>query len=216
VFNLFHRKVGPPVPDLPVAFGPECGWLAIRSASVLEVALALRLRRTEAANWAGGLKRAYAGDIFVSPAVASWVLAISAHLPKAGLKGSPDRLTRLLARLSRRFGEAQYFETHRVADYHAWAKAQHGQVVRAFAYSGETGAALWNIGPQTPEEIALGFNFFEETSPEAAGAGSWQRTDRRYPNEESVLAVARRWSVDTSFSGGPYSPDVGVVGVFRS
>jgi hypothetical protein len=216
VLNFFRRKVGPPVPDLPVAFGTECGWLTIRSASVLEVALALRLRRTEAANWAGGLQRAYAGDMFVSPAVASWVLAISDHLPKAGRKGSPDRLSPLLVRLSRRFGEAQLFETHRMVEYHAWAKAQHGQIVRAFAYSGETGATLWNIGPQTPEEIALGFNFFDEASPEAASAGSWRRTDLSYPNEESVLAIARRWSVDTSFSGGPYSPDVGVVGVFRS
>ncbi len=72
VFGFFRPKVAPPVPDLPIPFGYNCAWLAIRSASVLEAALALRLRRAEAANWANGLGRAQAGEMFVSPAVGGW------------------------------------------------------------------------------------------------------------------------------------------------
>ena len=215
MFGFFRPKIAPPVPDLPIAFGYNCAWLAIRSASVLEVALALRLRRTEAANWANGLERAQAGEMFVSPPVSGWVMAISTRLPEAKPRHGPDRVTPLLVRLSQRFGEAQWFETHRVIEYHVWARARQGQLVRAYAYSGESGATLWCVGPQTPEEIALGFKFFDETSPEAASDSYWQRTDLSYPSEESVLAIARRWSVDTSFSGGPFSPGVGVAGVFK-
>ncbi len=213
--NFFRPRAAPPVPDLPIAFGHKCGWLAIRSKSVLEVALALRLRRTAAANWASGLERAQAGEMFVSPMVSGWVLAISTRLPQASQPPGRQRLTHWLTQLSQRFGEAQLFETHRVVEYHVWARALQGRLVRAYAYSGESGTTLWNVGPLSPEEIALGFKFFDETSPEASSDGYWRRTDLRFPNEESVLAIARRWSVDTSFSGGPYLPGVGVAGVFK-
>ncbi len=216
MFRFFRPRVAPPVPDLPIAFGYNSAWLAIRSASVLEVALALRLRRTDAANWASGLERAQAGEMFVSPVVSGWVLAISTALPEASQPLGRQRLTRLLDQLSKRFGEAQYFGSNRVAKYQAWARARQGQLVRAYAYSREPGATLWNVGPKTPEEVALGFNFFDETSTEASAEGYGQRGTMSYPDEENVLAVARRWSVDTSFSGGPYSPDVGVAGVFKA
>ncbi len=216
MFSFFRPKVAPPVPDLPIAFGYNSAWLAIRSKSVLEVALALRLRRAEAANWASGLERAQAGEMFVSPVENGWVLAISTRLPEASQPPGRQRLTRWLTQLSQRFGEAQYFGSNRVVTYQAWARARQGQLVRAYAYSGETGATLWNVGPKTPEEAALGLNFLDEASPDASGEGYRQRAALSYPDEESVLAIARRWSVDTSFSGGPYSPDVGVAGVFRA
>jgi hypothetical protein len=208
-------KIAPPVPDLPIGFGYNCAWLAIRSGSVLEVALALRLSRTEAANWAGGLERAQAGEMFVSPVVSGWVLAISSRLPEASQPPSRQGLTRWLTQLSQRFGEAEYFGSNRVVECQAWARARQGQLMRAYAYLSKSGATLWNVGPKTPEELALGLNFFDETSPEASAEGYWQRSDLRYPNEKDVLAIARRWSVDTSFSGGPYSPGVGVAGVFK-
>jgi hypothetical protein len=216
VFTFFRPKAAPPIPDLPIAFGHDCAWLAIRSASVLEVALALRLTRAEAANWAVGLERAYAGDMFVSPVVSGWVLAISTHLPQASQLPGRQRLARWLTQLSQRFGDAQYFGSSRGVKYQAWARARQGQLVRAYAYRGEAGDTLWNVGPKTHEESALGLNFFDEASPEASAEGYWQRTDLSYPGEESVLAVARKWSVDTSFPRGPYSPEVGVAGVFKS
>jgi hypothetical protein len=215
VLNFFRPKVAPPVPDLPIAFGYDCAWLAIRSGSVLEVALALRLSRTEAANWAGGLQRARAGEMFVSPVVSGWVLAISTRLPEASQPPGRQRLTRWLTQLSQRFGETQYFGSNRAVEYQAWARARQGQLVRAYAYQGKPGAALWNVGSKTSEELALGLNFFDETSPEASAEGYWQRADLSYPDEKSVLAIARRWSVDTSFSGGPHSLDVGVAGAFK-
>ena len=215
MFGFFRPKVAPPVPDLPIPFGYNCAWLAIRSASVLEAALALRLRRTEAANWANGLGRAQAGEMFVSPAVGGWVMAISTRLPEASQRPDREWLDRWLTRLSQRFGEAQYFGSNRVVEYQAWARARQGQLVRAYAYLGEAGATVWNVGPKTPEETALGLNFFDETSSEASAEGYWQRTDLRYPDEESTLTIARRWSVDTSFSGRPYSPGVGVAGLFK-
>ena len=201
MFNLFRKKTAPPAPDLPQAFGYKCAWLAIRSASVLEVTGALRLSHTEAANWATGLEQAYAGQMFVSPAVGKWVLAIS---------------TRLLTKLSQRFGEAQYFGTHGVVEYQAWAKARQGQIVRAYAWLGESGATLWNIGSKTREELELGLTFLDEAAPEAASASDGPQTGAAYPNEESVLGMARKWSIDPAFPAGLYAPGVGVSGIFTS
>ena len=202
MFGFLRRPPPPPAPDVPLAFGRKCAWLAIRSGSVLEVSLALKLARPQPANWAVGLERADAGQVFVSPVVGEWVLAISTQLPEAA--ASLETLQQMLIRLSQKFGEAQYFASHRVSAYHAWAKAQQGQIVRAYAFLGETGACLWNAGAATPEEVELNFDFAAETDP--AQPAAWQA------DEESVLAVARRWSVDPQFATGAYAPGLGVTG----
>ena len=142
---------------------------------------ALNLKNRQPANWASGIRQAYGlKKVFVTPPVQGWTLVVGLALPDAGDSRHPDRCTPLLRNLSRQLGEVQYFGTHRVGEYHAWAKAENGAITRAYAYVGEEGVTLWNTGPQTTEEKALGFAF----------------DDNKSPNEEDVMKIAGKWSIN--------------------
>jgi len=188
-------------PDKPVPFGCKIAWLAIRSESPREVADALGLVKIRDSSWSDGLQAAGRGDVFVSPPVHGWVLAVSTSLPDAGDERSTDRCTPLLARLGKRFPDVQYFATHRVVEYHAWARVKNGAVDRQFAYLGERGEVSWNSGPQTPEEVRLGFKFNPEKGP--------------YPDEEDVLHLAEAWSVNPGkLDALGLPPSLGLAGRF--
>jgi hypothetical protein len=90
----------------------------------------------------------------------------------------------------------QFFATHRVVEAHLWARAIGGSLVRAYSYVGESGEKRVEIGEPTPEEIALDLRFFDPNGPDAEEDGYWEREDLRYPDEEDVMRVAERWSVN--------------------
>jgi hypothetical protein len=92
----------------------------------------------------------------------------------------------------------QLFATHRVVEAHLWARAIGGSLVRAYSYVGESGEKRVEIGEPTPEEVALDLRFFDPNSPDAEEDGYWEREDLRYPDEEDVMRVAERWSVNPS------------------
>jgi hypothetical protein len=54
------------------------------------------------------------------------------------------------------------------------------------------------FGEETDAEKELGFNFFDGSSPESTQPGYWQRKDLRFPDEDCVLKIAAKWSVDPS------------------
>jgi hypothetical protein len=122
--------------------------------------------------------------VFITPEVAGWVFAVAATFPDAG---SPEFLP-WLEGLSRRLGEVQYFGTHRMVEYHAWARAEQGRIVRAYGWSGERGETLVDVGPRSPEEIELGLGVSLVSENEDQ--------DLAWPHEEAVLAVAGRWSLN--------------------
>jgi hypothetical protein len=169
-------------PDKPVPFGYKTAWLAIRSEKPREVAEAVGLVKIRDSAWSEGLQAADRGNAFVSPPVHGWVLVVSTSLPDAGDGKSTDKCMPLLSRLGKRFSDVQYFATHQVVEYHAWARVKNGIVVRQFAYLGERGEVRWDNGPPTPEEVRLGFKFNADKGP--------------YPDEEDVLHLAEAWSVN--------------------
>lgn len=179
--------------DRPVSFGYKVAWYAVRSTDARAVAKAIGLRRERSASWAEGIEGAYESKAFVTPPVKGWVFVVGFKL--AERISEPKPWTQLVA-LSSTFGEAQVFCSHRVVELHAWAKAVNGQLVRAYGYLGESGETLFDEGEQTAEERDLGFRFFDERSPETAkGDTYWSRSDLSYPDEDSVMAIARRWSL---------------------
>jgi hypothetical protein len=200
--------------EIPISFGYKSCWIAIKSNDIDKIINSLNLSNIKEANWTFGLKEAQNinGNVFVSPILGQWVLVIGVSLPDAGDSERPDKLTPLLENLSLRIGEVQYFGTHRVVDYHAWAKVVDGNVIRAYAYLGERGETIWSKGKLTDEEKELGFYFFDETSNEAECEGYWERQDLSYPNEENVLQIAGKWGIDTSFENGNYTPSKGLIG----
>jgi hypothetical protein len=130
----------------------------------------------------------------------------------------------LFSRLMQRFDDVQFFGSHRVVDFVAWARAVKGKPTRIFAWSGSDGAVLANIGEQTPEEAKLGFSNLSGLSPSDAAdkifaieeeqaveedklvssghsrREAWTRVRQNgrggFPEETDVVELAALWSVD--------------------
>lgn len=191
-------------------FGYKTAWYAVRGASPVDVADALRLRSVHVADWPSGVAASYDSSVFVTPPISTWVLATGVVLGTP-FGADPDPWGTLLA-LSKRFGQAQVYVTHRVVDLHVWARADSGRLLRAYGYLGEEGRTLYDVGQPTPEEQQLGFRFFDERSPEAQRDDYWERNDLTYPDEESVMAIARKWSIAPIDISAPAISTEGLIG----
>lgn len=195
-----------PIPDRPVAFGYKQHWFAVRDRRPQEVADALGLKDIRPSTWKEGIERAYESgydrvrhrwpewvEMFVSPPVRGWTLAVGGigAIPSAGMA----EWIPFLRNLSTKLGDVQYFGTHRISNYVAWAKAARGRIVRAHGWADKT---LVNIGDQTPEEVALGFDFLDETRASSAEVeehqakveAEWARMDALQAEAESLRAEA--------------------------
>ncbi|WP_433268386.1 hypothetical protein ACQPWR_09160 [Micromonospora vinacea] len=177
-------------PDAALGFGYKLQWLAVRDRDADAVAAALNLSRPTPANWRDAVTAAYDdhGQWLLTPPIDRWTLAASRDVPAP----EDDRFAAWLAALSRLLGEVQYFGTHRVVEYHGWGRARGGVVERAFAYLGERGEVLFDVGDRTMEEQALGVGAaFDEDEP-------WDDDDETspWPDEETVLTLAGQWSLD--------------------
>jgi hypothetical protein len=201
-----RRRVDPP--DLPVQFGPNMAWVALDTTDTEAVATALRLEGARPATWKEGIDAAYHSSVFVTPPLGDWTLAAGNALfppdrPEAFVKA-------LLEPLSARFGEAQYFCTHRGVELHLWARARQGQVVRGFGWLGEKRLTLWDEGNQTRAERDLGIRLIDERISAVKQAGD---ADTTLPSEEAVMRLASLWSIDpTSLDEQMKEPVTGLLG----
>ena len=181
-------------PDGPVPFGYKMGWLAAKCGDPHRLMEVLGLRDPKPANWTTGLARAgYQGQVFVSPVLDGYVLAVG--LWAEDLEGIPGSTERLVDT----FSEVQFFGTHRISDYHYWTKYVNGKAARNYIY--QNSGVVWDEGELTLEELALGFERFPRTGRES----SW------FPGEEDVLDIAAAWGVDPRFQKKAYPPSVGWV-----
>lgn len=179
-------------PDGPLPFGYKTVWLAVDCGTTEAAVRALRLGSVHAANWRSGLPAGGVGWVFVSPPIGSWVLAVCRDFPSLGENDAALRA--LCERVSEEVGECQYFATHRVVEYHAWARWIDGVLVRAYAYLGEQGRVLENFGEESEEERELGFDFVDRTEELDAEIESPEDAPQT-PGEEDVLELAGAWGV---------------------
>jgi hypothetical protein len=203
-----YRKEDPVAKDQPVPFGSEIAWLAVDTADTATVATILDLRGAREATWEEGIEAAYRSSVFVTPPVGDWTLAASTAL------FPPNRVDEfvkpLLERLSRQFGDAQYFCTHRDVGLHIWARAHNGRLVRGYGSLGQKGLTLWDEGSPTKEERDLGFRFLGRQSP-AVEQG--QNKEVMLPGEEDVMLLASYWSIDpTTLDEQFKEPLTGILG----
>jgi hypothetical protein len=200
-------KDDPIARDVPAPFGPGTAWLALDTADAAAVAAALGLQGTQEATWAEGVAPSHWSSVFVTPPVGDWTLAVSAALFPPRRAG--DFVGPLLERLSREFGEAQYFCTHTGAGLHAWARARGGRLVRGYGWLGKEGLTLWDAGALTREERDLGLRLPGARPPAAKqdeGAGA-------APEEGDVLQLAACWSIDpTTLDEQLKEPRMGLLG----
>ena len=183
-------------PDAPVNFGYKNSWLAIRASNAEDVIRSVSIDNVQSANWRTGFIAAYNGHAFVSPPVDGWVLVVSDRLPGLGHEPDTEEWISLMRSLSEKHGDVQYFGTHRVVGYHAWSRFVDGREQRAFAYSGESGETLVDRGARTAGETELGYNYFDPNCPEAKSNAYWEREDLCYPDEEHVMEIAGKWSIN--------------------
>jgi hypothetical protein len=86
--------------------------------------------------------------------------------------------------------------THRVIELHVWGRVLQGNLIRGYAFVGERGQTLWDEGEMTKEEQELRFKFFDERSAQAQTEQYWNREDLAYPDEDCVIRLASKWSLD--------------------
>ena len=81
-------------------------------------------------------------------------------------------------------------------------KQMNGETVRKYAYEAEAEDTVFaDIGPLTPEELALGFDRFPQAEQAEGG--------ENVPGEEDVLNIAAAWGVDPRFEKTTYPPSAG-------
>lgn len=197
-------------PDRPVPFGYKMSWLTIRSEDAMAVCEALDMENLQPANWQSGFIAAYGGHSFLSPPIDGWVFLVGHELPELGHPPHDRAWSAMLEGLSREFGMVQYFATHRVSGFDAWACYKNGKEQRAFAYCDEV---LVNRGELTLSELELDYDFLdpdfseEDCEPEPGVPNTY------YPNEDRTMEVAGKWSLNPmSLNQIDTQPGVGWIG----
>jgi hypothetical protein len=207
-----NSEVGQLSPDTPVNFGFKCMWIAIRTDNKKKVAEMLHLKNISDCNWKKGIIKAYEGSVFITPTIGEWTLACGLGLPSGDNPKRLKEVKKILQSLSKEFGEAQFFCTHRVVEYHCWVKAINGHVVRVYSYLGE---ACENIAVEgQPTEFEQTLNLVNTFSEEANDENYYEREDLVYVDEELLMRVAGHWSVDpTNLEGrNDIAPGLGLLG----
>jgi len=189
------------IPDFPSPFGYKVCWYAIKNETPHSVIEKLNLKVVRASNWEDGINYIYDSRdfIFVSPQVEGYILVINVR---------PDNEHDIVKGHALLFEELQYFGTHRVVEYNAWAKFADGKIIRSYCYIGDRGEITWCEGHATDEEISLGFDKFPSSTDEIL---SEDFDHENTPNEEDVLNIAKSWGVDTRFECGTYEKGTGFI-----
>jgi len=170
-----------------VGFGAKQAWLAIRDGDAELVGAVLGLRDLGPLSWRAGVDLSYLTDdrVLLTPPLpgadgADWLLVAGRWLVQTSSTLDVATLSDLLAT------EVQYFATHRVVELHQWQRARDGELLRSFAYLGETGEVTDWRGEPDPVELAIGLPAVLDDNDE---------TDVLV-GEADVMRVAAAWSLD--------------------
>lgn len=171
-------------------FDSPCRWLAVRCDEPVAVQGMLDLHNATPCSWQDGLAAQSEGhNLFISPVVAGWVLVFGSGIPDPA--EDIDEFYRLVLALSDEFGEVQGFAVNRVLSHHAWARVINGQVLRAYAWAGQT---LWDQGQLTRAEQSLALKCHSYT--DAPERNLFGLSDAYRQNSEKVFLLASKWSLD--------------------
>lgn len=190
----------------PEIFDSPCRWIAVRTTEPRAVQKALKLSNPTLCTWAEGMAEAGDRRLFITPPIGEWVLVVGPGLPDPG--DDVDECFHLLTELSRKLGLVQFFSINRALGHHAWARIDSGEVLRAYAW---TGQVVWNQGPLSPAELGLGlkcFEYFEHIEKD------WSESDDPVlQNLDRLPMLASRWSVDpAALDARHFATGRGIVG----
>lgn len=181
-------------PDSAVSFGYKCIWFAVRTDNKNRLAEIFGLTDIFDCNWKIGIDKAYEGAVFITPTIDNWTLVVGWGLPYDDGAGGVEKVKDALQILSKEFGEAQFFCTERISEYHCWMKSISGDVVRVYIFLGEIGQNTLVEGNPTAFEQTL--KLANTLSDEAKNAGYFENKDLTWPDEDLVMQIAGHWSID--------------------
>jgi len=162
---------------------PGC-WLAVKRRNLPAVQSALNLHHARCCSWVEGLTTA--DGLFISPPINGWILVVGGLLPNPWK--DIDACFRFVLDLSRKVGKVQLFSADRATLRHAWAKAEGGRVMRAYAWAGRT---VWVQGLPTRAEADLRMTCFDYFEPLPSG-----QTAALAANLNKIPLLAAKWGLD--------------------
>lgn len=175
----------------PSVFEHSCRWLAVKTTHVNTVQTALGLHNPTPCSWGEGMSQLVSRKLFVSPPIRGWIIVVGQGIPDPA--EDVDRCYHFIVKLSLALGQVQFFGANRALNHHAWIRADHGNIRRAYAWAGET---LWNQGNLTQAEIDLELSCYDYgETPDLVDVS---RGDSPLPNSEKIFSLAARWSFDPS------------------
>lgn len=192
--NKSHSEKIEANPDTPIDFGYKTLWIAVNTTDKVALAKTLALKQIVPANWKSGIIQAQKKKLFLTPSIGEWTLITGRKLQATDSLESLLEIEQLLCNLSSTFGEAQFFETHRVSECHCWMKSQNGKMLRTYAYWGDTGKTIKVAGALTKPEREL--NLFDSNTYDTLSP--IEQAQIEYADEELVLRIAESWSVNPS------------------
>lgn len=186
--------------DSAVSFGYKCAWFAVKTNNKKRVSELLKIKNPTECNWKIGIDKAYENSIYITPSINDWTLICGLGLPFGDEKNTRKEIMEILQNLSAEFGEAQFFATHRVVEFHSWMKAVNGNIIRAYSYLGESGENLLVEGE--PTEFERRYNLVNTFSKEAQKDDYFDQENLEIPDEEFVMKLAENWSINPTKLGG--------------
>lgn len=181
--------------DKPLDFGYKMVWIAVKTNQKKRLAEIIKLKKTKQVNWKSGIETAYEDGIYITPQIGEWTLITGNGLVnKRDDKENMAAVEILLNYLSTEFGEAHFFGTNRVVEYHSWMKSKNGKMERIYSYLGESMENIKVFGEPTKAEEGL--KLFNSLSEDAKNEAYFEREDLTYADEMLVMEIAEKWSVN--------------------
>lgn len=194
------------VPGFSAAlFEAPSRWLAVRGQNLHAIQSALAVHNPRACSWSDALATPFEPRLFISPPVRGWILVMGCDLPDPA--DDIDECFKFLTGLSRKLGEVQFFSRNRAVGHHGWARVENGQIVRAYAWAGETS---WNQG--TPSEAERDLKLFCVPYTESSETLGLTEREQLALNTERVVRLAAAWSIDPTSVEGAALESKGVAG----
>jgi hypothetical protein len=170
-----------------VNFGYKIRWFAIKTVDMEKVVKEFSLQKIQKSNWWEGIEKAYEKSVFISPSVEGWTFAVGYGLSE--VTSDIEILRNKIIELSKTFGEAQYFESHRGANVYGWVKGIDGKIIRAYIQRDET-----KLVEGEPTPVEQPYNLINTLTDDTSQPDYWDNVV--LPDEEFVLKVAESWSID--------------------
>ncbi len=194
--NNLKIKVISTKKDEPVDFAFKIWWIAVKTNDKNEIAKILELKDIQACNWESGIENAYDDMVFITPQIGEWTIAVGRGLLPGDSKESIEKLEIILNKLSSKFGEAQFFGSHRIVDFYNWMKSTNGKIDRIYSYSGYYGENIKIYGE--PTEVEKNLKLYNSFLEEANTDEYLEQEDLVYPGEDLFLEIAESWSINPS------------------